>query len=102
MKVRDVLRGLLIPYEVEDEAIDSICFMNDVDADSDVENKKQIGKLAVELLLQMYPLTGVGEGGVSLSYSVEGVRNKVYFLCRKFGLSPSLFLEPKAKITRLS
>lgn len=101
MTNKEVIRQLVKPYEVEDEAIEAICFMNDIEAESEVENKKETARVAIELILQMYPLTGVGEGGVNFSYSVEGVREKVYSICRKFGLSTSLFFKPKATITRL-
>lgn len=101
MTNKEVIRQLVKPYEVEDEAIEAICFMNDINAESEVENKKETARVAIELILQMYPLVGVGEGGVNFSYSVEGVRDKVYSLCSKFGLSTSLFFKPKAIITRL-
>ena len=101
MTIKDVLKQLVKPYEIEDETIEATCFMNDLEPNSEVQDKKQIVKIAIELLLQEFPLTGIGEGGVSLSYSVEAVKERIYFLCRKNGLSASLFIKPKATITRL-
>lgn len=101
MIIKEVIRQLVKPYELEDETIDALCFMNDLDANSEVEDKAKVVRIAIELMLQQYPLTGVNEGGVSLSYDREAVKEKVFYLCNKYGLSTSLFIKPKAVITRL-
>lgn len=101
MIIKEVIRQLVKPYEVDDEAIEVICFMNDLDANSEVEDKVKVARTAIELMLQQYPLNGVNEGGISFSYDTEAVKEKVFTLCNKYGLSTSLFFKPKARITRL-
>lgn len=101
MTIKEVIRQLVKPYELEDATISAICFMNDLDDKEEVEDKVKVVRVAIELMLQQYPLTGVNEGGVNLSYDKEAVKEKVFYLCSKYGLSTSLFIKPKATITRL-
>ena len=97
MKSIEVVRHMVKPHEVEDKTIEVAMYLNDA---TDSTDNKILAKVAIELLVQMLPLSSVSEGGVSLSYDTS-VKDRIYFLCNKYGFSASYFLKPKATITRL-
>ncbi len=87
MTYLEAIREDLTPYPVSSSKIERQCIKQGVSPSDDILDEKTISMCVLEILSQMIALGSVSEGGVSLSFNVEGAKDRVRSICKRNGLN---------------
>lgn len=89
MRVSDAITAQLYPYEVDMLLIEKACVDNEMTPAEEyyVEMKQSVAKTAIAILRNLIVLQSESNGGYSLSYNVEALKERIYRLAKDNGLA---------------
>lgn len=101
MKVDNYIKQKFQTFGIQLSEADllDIVISNGLDVNEDVDNENHgrvsisIARFTPSLLLRAQ---SIGEGGFSMSWNLEGIKQYYSFLCKMYGLKDELSNKPKA------
>lgn len=88
----EAVKSVLYPYDVDENLIAKTMIDNNLLEDEiyGKEQKFDVAKIAIEILLQLVVLSSESNNGYSLSYSIEGLQQRIVSLAKENNLSDML------------
>lgn len=85
----EAISAELYPYDVDDALIEKVCIDNEVDSQATylIDYKVKIAKIVIAILRNLIVLTGESNGGYSLSYSIDAIKSRIYFMAMENGFT---------------
>lgn len=88
MTKKDALNAVVSLPDVSDMELEKALLDNDVtDGDYTKSDEKAIDMAAIDILTNRWNIASQTEGGLSISYSVDGLKAKLLALANKHGLT---------------
>lgn len=83
----EAISALLYPYDVDTTLIEKACIDEGISAQGvyDKDAGGSIAKAAIAVLKQLLVLVSESNGGYSLSYNIEGLKERIYSLSKQYG-----------------
>lgn len=88
MTISEAVTALLYPYEVDINLVHLACIDNEMVPEElyDVDMKGSVAKATIAILRNLITLQSESNGGYSLSYNIDGVRERISQIARDNGL----------------
>ena len=83
----------LRPYPIRKKLVERRCDEYNIGANANVSDEAAVTRIVIDILTQMRSLNNVAEGGISISFDEDGVKDYIRSLCRKIGLDSSEFVK---------
>ncbi|MBO5217528.1 MAG: hypothetical protein J6B41_07285 [Alistipes sp.] len=89
MRVSDAITAQLYPYEVDMLLIEKACIDNEMTAAEEyfADMKQGVAKATITVLRHLIVLQSESNGGYSLSYDIEALKERIYNLAKDNGLT---------------
>lgn len=89
MRVSDAITAQLYPYEVDMLLIEKACIDNEMTAAEEyfADMKQGVAKATITILRHLTVLQSESNGGYSLSYDTEALKERIYNLAKDNGLT---------------
>lgn len=83
----------LLPLPISRKLATRKCLKYGIEPAGSITDEKAIAVIEVEILSQMLKLSGVSEGGVSHSYSIDGIKDQIKSICLNNGLDYKKYMD---------
>lgn len=82
----DAITALLYPYDVETTLIEKVCIDEGISSQGEYDKIAggNIAKATIAVLQQLMVLASESNGGYSLSYNIEGLKERIYLLAKQY------------------
>lgn len=105
MTTFEAISASLYPYDVDPFLKEKACIDEgiDVQADYTVANKISVAKATIAILRNLIVLASESNGGYSLSYNTDGLKERIFNLAKDNGLTDiAEEFDTRSKITDIS
>lgn len=85
----DAISAAIYPYDVDENLIKKSCIDLDLDADLAYQrsSKSDVAKASISVLRNLISLSSEGNGGYSLSYDANKLKERIYNIAKENGLA---------------